>query len=388
MWHYVSQFILLNSNNLQLKNFGEFSAETIPASVNTQDNSFNPAKRIIKFKKNSLDHTSPEFIEFLAKQLGKNQKDTEKIIDTFIDSAIEQLNQNKKLELPFIGYIQNQNGNFILHQNTNYSVDPDNFGNLPFTAEPVSYSQKTKKEKRKKPKTKQKAQKQPKKEKVPSQKSAKKTKSTAPKTKQAKNKQKSSTITTIIKIAAIIIIFIALTGLAYYVFYPKLYKKTKTIQTASSATINKKTTQNITQPSQTTTANTSSQSNKSSQQNIDTTTTSSSSTQTKSSPNPEQKLSIIAIRANIPLPTKYSHKYYLIVGSFKEYQNARRFLAQIKSAGFANALIVRTAPDTNRVALSGLDSVDQTLNLYKHYTSKYPGRGIWLLINKNYSNGQ
>ncbi len=368
MWHFVSEFLLLNADRLDIENIGTFTAKTIPAQIDENNKKAYPAKRIFEFTPKA-EQTSDSFIEFIAQKLGKSIDEAKKYLNQQIKNITESKNKSTKIDLPLIGYLKtDEQGNLRLVQTINYSLTPDNFGFTDITMPQQINKQTTK---IKEHKTTKKA------------KTTKTTKKTAPKTEKTKQNSASllkATLITLSIAAIIILIFlfrvpiINFTTNTWNNLTHKPNKHQIDISTNPKKNIAQNTqTQQVKQPTTQTDENSSQQQPQANSNN---------NTTSQPQQNTEQLLQQVDIKAHIYLGPGYKN-YYLIVGSFTKLENANRFKQQLISEGYTNAGILLNDPTKKRVYISGYDSLEQAIEAYKQYKNRYPDRGIWLLINSN-----
>ena len=353
MWHFVSQYLLLEAEELELKNFGKFVAKVEKAKIDEDKKVVSPAKRIFSFVQLEPEKTSEQFVEYLSKVLNKSPKETQKYIEQEIEKAKDLLGRGEKVELPLIGYLQKKDKTIQLSQTVNYSLEPDNFGftDIPLPPEVEKEVLKT---------------------------------TTAPKQKKKVSPKKKTNTKNLLKAGAYLLGIAAVIALFVFLYKPVL-NLTKTFtqniknkqQTVSEEKIE---TDTLTQIAQNTGEENTA---------IDTATTvaDTEATQIESQPitekpqvDEEQLLAQVDMKAHISLGPGYK-KYYLIVGSFSMLENAEKFRQQLISEGYGSAGILTADPQHKRVYIDGLDDLQQAVELYKQYKQRYPKRGIWLLIN-------
>ncbi len=374
MWHYVSQYLLLVSDELDLQNFGKITVKTTPAAINEKEQKISPPKRTFAFLQIDVKQTSDNFIDFLAKELGKDKKYVQDYVSKQISEAKEKLNKGEKIELPLIGYLQAIDRNVIkLAQTTTYSLSPDNFGAtdipLPEKVQRQPQAAKQKKQKKSKPKA------------------AK----TAPAATEKIEKEKSAEEKTFnyglwLKRAAILTAVAAVVILVILFFKPisgfvtdtwqKLTYKTDTVGTTEvvSTTPSAQVTEDTGATGQNTPAI-------DTQQNV----TAGQETQSQSTAatqaDADQILAQVDKKYRVYIGSQYKH-YYPIVGSFSSYENAEKFRRQLLDEGYKNAQVLTADPQHNRVTIGGFDDVQKAVDAYNGYKSRFPDRGIWLLINE------
>ena len=391
MWHFVSEYLLLHSDKLELKNIGTFSAKTLPTYIDEKTHKASPAKRIFEFT-SSAEETSDDFIEFVAQKLNKTEEQARNFIDEETQKSIKELEKQNKIEIPLIGYMQLTNNHPRLVQTINYSLHPDNFGFTDIPLPEIGSTNRTKKtyassqtqaQKTKKQKTVAENKKQTQKTKTTKTKEVK-TKKAKEQPRKEKEKEKKTSKTAIILTGAIIILLITAFLLKNNITsYFKPQQKKQTEQAIKHNT--QSTQQNVVKANnQSKTSNTSSQQ----QQTQATTNQAKINTQQnniQTQQNQQQLLSQVDIKAHIYLGPSF-RKYYLIVGSFRQIENAQKFKNELISAGYTNADILTNDPTKKRVYLDAFDDLQKAVSAYKEYKARYPKRGIWLLINSNNEN--
>ncbi len=371
MWHFVSEYLLLNADRLDIEKIGTFTAKTIPAQIDNSNKKASPAKRIFEFTANA-EETSENFIEFVAKKLGKNIDEAQSYINQQIQKIIQSDDKQTKIDLPLIGYLKtDEQGNLRLVQTINYSLTPDNFGftdiQLP---EPITkQAPKTKETKTTK--------------KAKTQKSTKTAKTKAPQEKQSSASIIKATLITLSVAALIILIFLFRVPIIN--FTTNTWHNLTQKQSKHQVDISTNPKKNITQTAQTEQKTALQQNENPSTQKQPQQTTQTATTPKPNQNNTEQLLSQVDIKAHIYLGPDYKN-FYLIVGSFTRLENAKRFQHQLISEGYTNAGLLLTDPTKKRVYLSGYDTLEKAIEAYKQYKNRYPNRGIWLLINSNNEN--
>ncbi len=381
MWSLVSEYLLVKSDSLEIKNFGKFTATNYDATIDPESNIIKPAGRKFAFIPVGTK-TDEEFIEYGTKRLKKSRPEIERMLEKALIQAHAKLNNGEKVELPHIGYIfapDKQNPTLV--QTAQYSLNPDNFGyteiSLPGAGRTIPKSQQ---------KTKVEHQKTQKANKNEATKKATKAKK-QPKPKKNKKKvavnwtqifKYAAMITAIIAVIAVIIAFYQpIANYGKTLFSPKKQKLTTQIEKKQNPTITKTATPQ--QPKQTQQATAATSQKKQATSTPEQTPT---QAQTNTKPTPTSDTTLlnpIKIKAHIALGPGYK-KYYLIVGSFVKKENAENFKQQLRKEGFP-ALVLSFGPQRHRVSIGGHNDPQQVIKAYKQYTTKHPGKGIWLLIN-------
>jgi cell division protein FtsN len=82
-------------------------------------------------------------------------------------------------------------------------------------------------------------------------------------------------------------------------------------------------------------------------------------------------------------PNDISYKYYVILGSFEDLQNAKNYESQIKSKGFTSPVILKSELGYYRVAVYSSDFEKDARNRIASILEMYPEhKDVWLLIKK------
>ncbi len=382
MWHFVSEYLLIHSDKLELKNFGSFSAKTLPSYIDEKTHKASPAKRIFEFR-STAEETSEKFIEFIAGKLNKTEEQAQNYIEEEIKKSLKELEKQNKIELPLIGYIQLTNKHPRLVQTATYSLHPDNFGftdilipNSNEQAKTKTFSATTQTSKKQKD-TSSTDKKQNKKQKT--------SKITDTKRQQSTSKKKKTSKSVFIVLGAVVILalvaFIIKTNLGNN-FQPNKAKQTEKISRQKQTNTPQ---QVVNVNKQNNNTNTSQQKNNATEQNADSQAQQNQLPRQVTQQNTTELLSQVQIKAHIYLGPDYK-KYYLIVGSFRELENARKFKNMLISAGYTNAGILTNDPNKKRVYIDAFNDINKAVEAYKQYKNRYPKRGIWLLINSNNGN--
>ncbi len=363
MWSLVTEYLLLENDELEIKDFGKFTASNYPAKINQETNKITPAGRQLSFV-SIAENTTADFITFITKKLKINRPEALKLIETKTEEAKKKLSEGEKVILPQVGYLFSPDKQKItLVQTSNFSLHPENFGfgEIPIPPK-TTQTQPTEKTAKKTHKAKEKIKKTP----VNPQ---------TPKPKEKKTIQWGAIVRSVLilfAIAAVIILMI--------LFYKPIVefasdilssqKDTEKVATQKPLPVTEKPSPVEKQPAET-------------KQQTETTKIASTNLVQKQQ-QAKRDSEIIAsfnIKANIPLGTGYK-KYYPIVGSFIKRENAEKFRQQLLSEGFSGAVILSAGANRHRVSIGGYDTLEQVVKARDLYLQKHPGAGIWLLINQ------
>ncbi len=364
MWSLVTEYLLLENDELEIKDFGKFTASNYPAKINQETNKIIPAGRQLSFV-SIAENTTADFITFLTKKLKINRPEALKLIETKTEEARKKLSEGEKVILPQVGYLFSPDRQKItLVQTTNFSLHPENFGfgEIPIppkkTPEQPQATEKTAKKTRKvKEKVRQKAV------------SAKKT------VKKVKKVNWAAIVRSVFILAAISAVIILM-----ILFYKPIVEFAKDIITSQKDT-EKVATQKpvpVTQKAKPVQAQPAQPKQQAETTKVATTSQVQKQQQAKQD---SEIISSFSVKASIPLGTGYK-KYYPIVGSFIKRENAEKFRQQLLSEGFSGAVILSAGPNRHRVSIGGYDTLTQVAKARDQYLAKHPGAGIWLLINQ------
>ncbi len=390
MWSLVSEYLLIKSDTLEIKNLGKFTATNNDAAIDIENKTLRPAGRKFAFVPVATK-TTEDFLDFAAKRLKKSRPEIEHLLEKAINQAQETFKKGEKIDLPHIGYLfapDKQTPTLVI--TSNFSLNPDNFGyteiTLPTTEKTTTTTQAT---------TTTKTAKTTQASKTIRTKATKTAKKPKPK-KEKKgvvinwtNTFKYAAIIT--SIAAVIVVLIAfhqpIIDFGKSLFTPKHTKQTvtQTTQPVKHPTTDRGQTKPVKPQAQTAAqaqqpAKTQQQTTQTQAQNQPQATaqTKTQPAQTASKPD-TSVLEPIKIKAHIPVGQNYK-KYYLIVGSFVKKENAENFRQQLQNEGYS-ALVLSFGSQRHRVSIGGYNDPHKVIKAYNDYTHRHPGKGIWLLIN-------
>ncbi len=375
MWSLVSEYLLIKSDSLEIKNFGKFTATNYDATIDSENKILKPAGRKFAFVPVGTK-TDEEFIEFATQRLKKSRPEIERMLQKAIDIAQSKLKDGEKVDLPHIGYLfAPDKENPTLVQTAQYSLNPDNFG---YTEIELPTAEKTTKQATK-------VQTTTKEKKSITTKAPKKEKTEKEKKKVTVNWSKifqyAAIITAIVAVLAVVIVYYQpIIDFGKQLFAPKTTEQQIT-QTNTQPDQQVKPDQN-TQAQQSASTKTQPDKEGSTQQTTSSEKEKSSSPTQTQTPMPTSDTTVLAkikIKAHIPVGPDYK-KYYLIVGSFVKKENAEKFKEELRKEGYP-ALVLSFGPNRHRVSIGGYDDPKEVIKAHDDYINRHPGKGIWLLIN-------
>lgn len=376
----VLQRILILKDTAYISGLGTFIAKYKPAEFDKNTNSFSPPTKEIIFdtEYNSNDINVNEAL--LAEGLNPEQISNE--IASFVES-VKDLKDAEKFEIEGLGYFYKQNEKILFKNESNYSLDINNYGfeKIKVSANINSRNQKEPlKEIKKETVTKEKVQlketnkeinKVAEKEKVSEKETKQKQEVPVKEEKvveKAEIKKENNTLKAEIKptadtnkkkfnIAYVLIPFVVVLIIALGFIYRK---------PIISLFSNKKNTKDTTQITKVDT--------------IKHNTNDNNYNELLGNNEEYKKIlnSKIKNTANVYLGTNYKF-FYIIANSFSSKENADNFAQQLRQKGFNPEII-----DGNkyfRVTLGGYDYADDLIKDYNHLKNNF-GKDIWILINK------
>lgn len=74
-----------------------------------------------------------------------------------------------------------------------------------------------------------------------------------------------------------------------------------------------------------------------------------------------------------PQPYNDRKKYYMIVGSFKDYENALKMIEK-----YEGSQLLDSNSDYKRVSVASFNTLEDAVEAIRQYRSKYPKQPVWL----------
>lgn len=343
--------ILLENDKVVVPNIGEFAIIYKSAQTESNGRIIPPSKQIV-FDNTKITDLSNSLFNFIKKETGGSDAETNKLIEDFVKATEAKLKLNQEVVFDEIGNLYATNtGEYRLKNTFPDSILIAGLGMTDITP-PKQLEKNTK-----------------------VQKDTKTTKTTKTKTKKSNKTLKRM----LIALPIIILLVLAV------IFYKDIWSfsnkfiadnfqknKNENVDTNNTnITKNVDTTEKITPDVDTTTEVV---------PPIDTTKTDNNIENTEKTDDEIIEDSKIDNVQPDNLGTEYK-PYYLIVGSFNRQRNAERKVEKMKNAGYT-AEILKNREGFFRVAIGGYDKANQAVSDYDSFLAKYPNEDIWLLINK------
>ncbi len=355
--------LLLTNESFSITGLGKFTTKQIPAQIKQSSGEIIPPTKKVSFDPDAKQNDSVISNALINQGLTAEEASIE--IAKFVDEVKNAIKNNSTYKIEDLGYFYKDKDDKIRFMYTSKkSLSPDALG-----FETVFVENKTKKPQ----KSKTTKIKKTKKEKPQKQKSTKKSTQkqqstkipTLPKVntkKKTKSKEKSKKLFKTTLISIIIIIIVTVIG----IFYKPILDFGKKFINTNADTTN--------QIIQTTKQN---------RTNLDTNNNTNNKLQSELGNDTEYKKLLdenIKNMANVYLGSNYK-KFYLIVGSFRQKQNAQQYANQIRNLGITPFILDGEQHQYYRVSIGSYNKADKLIKAYKQFGSKY-GKEIWILVNK------